>query len=366
MALTGGTRIGGNPTGGIRLLTALTITLSGVSSLALADERSDTRAGAQNWTGFYVGGHVGESFGSAKAILSEPPTTSSRIAFESLYGGIHAGYNSRLPSGILLGIEADISFPNYFGADDHVWAAKTATSHVTEKVDYVGSVRGRLGLVFDRWLAYGTGGLAWSSGHFFQSAPGADGGDPRSGIRTGWSLGGGIAAPIDRAWSARLEYLYSHFGSSDVVFASGARYESAFDLHAVRLGLDRKFGQSEPEAGEKSSDTSTRWEIHGQTTYVHQGYPPFQAPYSGTNSLTPNAQAKETWTTSAFLGVRLWHGGEFYYNPELLQGFGLSDTTGAAGFPNGEAQKSGFLYPHYNTSRLFLRQTFGLDGEKET
>jgi hypothetical protein len=43
MALRAGTRIGGNPTGGIRLLTALTITLSGVSSLALADERSDTR-----------------------------------------------------------------------------------------------------------------------------------------------------------------------------------------------------------------------------------------------------------------------------------------------------------------------------------
>jgi high affinity Mn2+ porin len=69
---------------------------------------------------------------------------------------------------------------------------------------------------------------------------------------------------------------------------------------------------------------------------------------------------------SAFLGVRLWQGGELHYNPELLQGFGLSDTTGAAGFPNGEAQKSNFLYPHYNTSRLYLRQTFGLGGEQET
>ena len=38
---------------------------------------------------------------------------------------------------------------------------------------------------------------------------------------------------------------------------------------------------------------------------------------------------------------------------------------GAAGFPNGEAQKSNFPYPHYNTSRLFLRQTFGFGGEQE-
>jgi high affinity Mn2+ porin len=38
---------------------------------------------------------------------------------------------------------------------------------------------------------------------------------------------------------------------------------------------------------------------------------------------------------------------------------------GAAGFPNGEAQKSNFPYPHYNTSRLFVRQTFGFGGEQE-
>ena len=33
--------------------------------------------------------------------------------------------------------------------------------------------------------------------------------------------------------------------------------------------------------------------------------------------------------------------------------------------PNGEAQKSNFPYPHYNTSRLFCRQTFGFGGEQE-
>jgi high affinity Mn2+ porin len=43
----------------------------------------------------------------------------------------------------------------------------------------------------------------------------------------------------------------------------------------------------------------------------------------------------------------------------------LSDTVGVAGFPSGEAQKSNFPYPHYNTSRLFLRQTFGFGGEQE-
>lgn len=67
---------------------------------------------------------------------------------------------------------------------------------------------------------------------------------------------------------------------------------------------------------------------------------------------------------SGFLGVRLWQGGELYYNPELLQGYGVALTTGAGGFPNGEAQRA-FPYPRYSTSRLFVRQTFGLGGERE-
>ena len=107
------------------------------------------------------------------------------------------------------------------------------------------------------------------------------------------------------------------------------------------------------------------WELHGQTTFIFQGYPAFSAPYSGDNSLPPLGQSRETWTVSAFLGVRLWQGGELYYNPELLQGFGVANTTGAAGYPNGEAQKSNFPYPRYNTSRLFLRQEIGLGGERE-
>ena len=52
-------------------------------------------------------------------------------------------------------------------------------------------------------------------------------------------------------------------------------------------------------------------------------------------------RSRETWTTTAFLGVRLWQGGEFYFDPELAQGFGLNGTLGLAGFPNGEAQKAG-------------------------
>src|SRR5205085_417547 len=147
----------------------------------------------------------------------------------------------------------------------------------------------------------------------------------------------------------------------------GPRYGAELDVHFLRLGLNYRFGKQadEPGKGDENPSGSANWEFHAQSTFVYQGYPAFPALYTGPNSLSPHPQGKETFSLSGFLGVRLWEGGELYYNPELLQGFGLSDTTGAGGFPNGEAQKSGFPYPRYNTSRLFLRQTFGFGGEQE-
>ena len=354
----------------MRLLFAVSIALPALAASAACNAEGLADPPKHQWTGFYVGGHVGNSNGRANGELSEPQTTASRNGFGSLYGGVHAGYNRLLPAGIPLGAEADISFPNYFGADDVVWDATGAKSHVTEKVDYVASVRGRVGRAFGPWLIYGTGGYAWSSGRFVQSPSNIDDEDTRARLRSGWVLGGGVERAFDRDWTVRLEYLSMQFGTAGVTFHPDTRYQSTFDTHTVRVGLSRRLGAaSNPDDAPTKEATpapGSRWEIHGQTTYIHQGYPSFSALYTGENSLTPKAQAKQTWSNSAFLGVRLWSGGELYYNPELLQGFGLSSTVGAGGFPNGEAQKSDFLYPHYNTSRLFLRQTFGLGGEQET
>src|SRR6202000_3110732 len=65
------------------------------------------------------------------------------------------------------------------------------------------------------------------------------------------------------------------------------------------------------------------------------------------------------------IGVRLWQGGEFYFDPELAQGFGINGTLGIAGFPNGEAQKAGTPFPKIRPQRYYIKQTFGLGGEQE-
>jgi high affinity Mn2+ porin len=321
-----------------------------------------------DWTGFYIGAHTGYSRGSSNAVLSDPASTATSNSFSGVIGGVQAGYNVRLPSGMLLGVEADITFPNYLTSNSVVSSLATAQSTVTEQWDHVGTARGRVGYANGPWLAYATGGLAWAGERFLNSpAVGSD--EKTLNTRLGWAAGGGVEYAFAPHWSARLEYLYSRFEKADIVFPSGAHYTSTLDFQALRLGLNRKIdwpgsGNLTPKIS-LTDPESDRWEIHGQTTFLPQGYPAFRAPYSGPNSLTPAPQAQETWSNSLYLNARLWEGGEVYYNPELLQGFGLNDTVGVAGFPSGEAQKSNFPYPHYNTSRLFVRQTFGFGGEQE-
>ena len=104
--------------------------------------------------------------------------------------------------------------------------------------------------------------------------------------------------------------------------------------------------------------------VHGQITYVEQETLGFNAPYAGRNSLSPNRGA-ETSDATVYLGARLWPGAEGWADAELDQGFGLDDTLGVAGFPSGEAYKVGKNQPYLRLPRLFIRQTFELDGPRQ-
>ncbi len=107
------------------------------------------------------------------------------------------------------------------------------------------------------------------------------------------------------------------------------------------------------------------WAVHGQSTFVEQANAAFTAPYTGPNSLNPHAVGKETWDVTLYAGIRPWRGAEVWINPEIDQGFGLSNTLGAAGFPSGEAYKVGKAAPYLRLQRLFVRQTFDLGGARK-
>jgi len=106
--------------------------------------------------------------------------------------------------------------------------------------------------------------------------------------------------------------------------------------------------------------------LHGQSTVVVQYHPAFTSPYRGPNSLAPQSVGDETFDATVFVGIRLWDGASIYANPEIDQGFGLSDTLGVAGFPSGEAYKVGASTPYYRLQRLFARQVIDLGGASQT
>ncbi len=153
------------------------------------------------------------------------------------------------------------------------------------------------------------------------------------------------------------------------MFPAGAqRFDSDLTLNELRFGLNYRFNGD----CSKSADMDVtppalqtdNFAVHGQTTFLEQYAPPFRSPYAGPNSLVPN-QGRETWDATAFLGWRLWSGAEFWVDPEIDQGFGLSNTLGVAGFPSGEAYKVGESVPYARVPRAFIRQTIDLGGDSE-
>ncbi len=107
------------------------------------------------------------------------------------------------------------------------------------------------------------------------------------------------------------------------------------------------------------------WNAHVQTTYIWQSKPSFSAPYSGEFSLRPEREKAYSFSATAALGFRPWGSGELYFDPEVVQGVPLSKLRGLGGMTNGEQQKTSGPNPTLYRARLFLRQTWSLEGEKE-
>lgn len=108
-----------------------------------------------------------------------------------------------------------------------------------------------------------------------------------------------------------------------------------------------------------------RWNFHAQNTDIVQGYPGFSAKYSGPNSLPSGGETRESVSLDLMAGVRLWRGAEAHIDGMMWQGFGLHNTLGVDGFPNGEAFRLGTDVPNGSITRLFIRQTIGFGGEQE-
>lgn len=251
------------------------------------------------WTGFYAGINAGYAWNSDSARLhnadGEADTTKyisdlgiarTRPHSSGFAGGAQLGYNYQFTpgSGLVVGLEADAQYTdlnkrhtragNYVSAESIGTFAGPFSYTERNSLQYLGTVRGRLGYAFDRVLVYGTGGFAYgqvkydsvlTDGYTLTSPLGvalATGNDKyvarSTKLQTGYAYGGGIeyALPTDSflnvfsasAVTLRAEYLHYDLGSRNIVAydvvdkAATFRSKVHTQGNIFRVGLNYKFG----------------------------------------------------------------------------------------------------------------------------
>lgn len=273
-----------------RLLLASTTVLA-LGSSAFAADLSRRQAVAPapafsavpvfTWTGFYLGisgGYlsnrdsdvdtVGLLQGNINAVAANARPSRQRLDNEGFLIGGTAGYNLQI-SNFVFGIEGDVSYvdadktvtqfnPIQFGTN----APGTLRNTFRQDMDFFSTVRGRVGLAFDRVMLFGTGGAAIGS---FENT--ADFSSPRLGptqffgrrdeTKVGYTVGGGIEFALPAAFSLgtaatfKTEYLYYNLGRTNVAVLPAATgtpagvggYASRFENegHIIRGGINFKF-----------------------------------------------------------------------------------------------------------------------------
>ena len=367
-----------------KLLTAGLSLAALVGKVAAADlpVKAPPQLPAYDWTGFYAGGHLGYAWGnsnwttpgvSGSLDLAQPIDIFAETG--SFFAGVQAGYNYMLPNRFVVGVEADASFPSFpnladisIGGSSSTFSSPVGPETYSETVRSFGTLRGRIGYAPGRWLFYATGGFAWTYDRSTLTNLATGVSDMPFLWRLGWSAGVGIEAPVAPHWTARLEYLFTDYGNSNVLFANASqRFTSDLSLQELRAGLNYQFG-NDPAVAIASTPAlvdTDRVNFHGQATFTEQAYPAIRSPYQGPNSLPGGGQGREITDVTLYAGVRLWQAAELWINPEIDQGFGLGDVHGVAGFPSAEAFKEGFSYPYARVQRAFVRQTIDLGGDTQ-
>jgi high affinity Mn2+ porin len=110
---------------------------------------------------------------------------------------------------------------------------------------------------------------------------------------------------------------------------------------------------------------TNRFTLHVQETTVSQYRPKFNAAYTGAHSQVPENEWGTTITSTIFAGVKLWNNAQFFINPEIAGGHGLSSAFGIAAFTNGEAFRVGNPDPVFYVARAYFRQLIPMSKEKE-
>ncbi len=229
-----------------------------------------------SWTGWYVGVTAGYGFGNTDQSLTAdaleanigPPSTHpapSGLHPGGFVGGGEAGYNHQAGN-FLAGLEADFSYSGLrqtASATGAPFIGGVLQTTVATKLDWFGTVRGRLGVLpMNNLLFYATGGFAYGDaqtttiGANLAATPPCNGpsgfiycaSGMTSGISVGWTAGAGLQYAIAPRWMIKAEYLYIDLGKQSVTYpdrdtlpVGTLTSTTRFTANIVRVGADYRF-----------------------------------------------------------------------------------------------------------------------------
>jgi outer membrane immunogenic protein len=257
------------------------------------------------WNGFYAGLNAGGGFGGTSVSTfgvpyttwaqandqshSAPPyfipaslpwsntlsgfalasSGNSGFAQSGVIGGLQVGYNYQVSNNIVLGVETDFQGASISGnkgimglgqdtlktvmfANPAGYADTALSTNVSSSIDWLGTVRGRIGyLVSPALMLYGTGGFTYAGVSTNIQSYGltdykgrnpntraveqagfamAAGAGSSSSVSLGWNAGGGFEYMVNQNWSVKAEAIYYSLGgintASAVIGGPGANYQS--------------------------------------------------------------------------------------------------------------------------------------------
>lgn len=204
------------------------------------------------WSGFYVGLHggagafTGTTMDWDEGVFSDPDASTDINALAAL-SGVQLGYNRQMGN-VVYGLEADIAWTSF---DDDALMVETP-NYVSAKMDWLATVRGRLGLTTGNGLAYVTGGVALAqvshcASENVNSPVCGDNGDDNSAelskVQPGFVAGIGAETQFSDRISIKGEYLYVQIADKNVVYEQRSLKDADFGsrAHLFRVGLNYRF-----------------------------------------------------------------------------------------------------------------------------
>ena len=218
-----------------------------------------------NWSGLYVGAHIGGAW-SNSTLTNSNIGTSWNTGGTGFIGGLQAGYNFQAGN-FLFGVEGDFDWTTFAGTSDPV-ATALGNLQASASKNWISTVAARFGITSDRLLVYGKIGGGWVQSSATLSV--VNGGAIWTGSHTdgGWLVGAGMEYAFAYNWTAKLEYNY--IGLSNSTMSTPPIVDVRHDVQMLKVGANYQFGDrtsvaAASRANQQRDTTSNRWLLRRKT-----------------------------------------------------------------------------------------------------